>query len=134
MKKILFVCLLALLASAPQAAQAFQEQASSQGARRFPSPEEVVARLDEKLSLSDDQKAKITPIIADRQQKLKELAANGSGRRFQKARKMKAIYSESDDKIKALLSDDQKQKYSELQQQMREQMKQRRQQRANSSE
>jgi hypothetical protein len=138
-KKVLSIAglfaLLVVLASAPSVAQTAQDPPSSsdQAGRQLPSPEEVVARLDEKLSLSDDQKARITPIIADRQQKLKALAADSSGRRYKKARKMKEIFSESDEKIKAVLNDEQKQKYAEMEQQMREEFKQRRQQRADSS-
>jgi hypothetical protein len=60
-------------------------------------PDEVVAILDSKLSLSDDQKAKITPIIADRQEKIRELA-DSSGRHMRKGRQMKSIYEESDQK------------------------------------
>ena len=97
-----------------------------------PTPEQVVARLDSKLSLSDDQKAKITPIIADRQEKLKDLQAE-SGRRMKKAREAKSIFQDSDKKIEAVLTDDQKQKYEELEKQMREQMEERRQQRNNAS-
>jgi Spy/CpxP family protein refolding chaperone len=134
MKKHLlsFIVLSALLtASASQTALAFQESESSQDQVRGgrPTPEEVVERLDKKLSLTDDQKAKITPIIAARQEKLKALAADQSGRRMQKARKAKSIFQESDNQIKAILNDQQKQRYAELEQQMREEMKQRRHQR-----
>jgi len=80
--------------------------------------------LDNKLSLSDDQKTRIKSIIADRQQKIRGLAAD-SGRRLRKARKMKSIFEESDKKIMALLNDDQKQKYTEIEQQMRERARQR---------
>ena len=127
MKKHFFIIagLFALLTLAPQFAPA-QDTASTQDqARSWPSPEDVVAKLDSKLSLSDDQKAKITPIIADRQQQLKALASDGSGRKFKKARKMKSIFSESDEKIKAVLNDDQKKKYEEMKQEMRAQAKQR---------
>ena len=128
MRKRLFfaACLLAAIAFASQVAPA-QDAApeSAQGARGWPSPEEVVGRLDSKLGLSDDQKAKITPIIAERQQKMKALAADNSGRRRQKMRKMKSIMSESDAQIRAVLTGDQKQKYTEMQQQMRDQARQR---------
>jgi len=77
-------------------------------ARKLPTPEEVVAMLDSKLSLTDDQKAQITPIIADRQQQLRAATADDSTRRFKKARKMKSIYEDSDKKINAILTDDQK--------------------------
>jgi protein CpxP len=124
-------CLLALVATAPRAARAAQEPGSSQqqARRSWPTPEEVVSRLDSKLSLSDDQKAKITPIIADRQQKLKALAADTSMRRWKKARKMKSVFQDSDKKIKALLTDDQKQKYTQMEQEMRDRARQRMQER-----
>ena len=126
MKKYLFiiVCLLSFVAWVPQfavAQDASPDQAQS--GRHWPSPDEVVAKMDSKLSLSDDQKAKITPIIAERQEKMKSLASEG-GRRRKKAHEMKAIMDDSDKKIKALLTDDQKKKYDELQQEMREQRRQ----------
>jgi Spy/CpxP family protein refolding chaperone len=123
-KKLLFsiICLLALVALAPQALRA---QDADQHARSMPSPDQVVAKMDSKLSLSDDQKAKITPIIADRQEKIKELAQS-SERRRKKGREMKSIISDSDKKIEALLTNDQKQKYEELKQSRKEQMKERR--------
>jgi hypothetical protein len=115
-----------LLATAPSVrAHAQEDSSQAPAARSWPNPEEVVAKLDSQLGLSDDQKAKITPIIADRQEKIKALAAENSGRRMQKMRKMKSIMSESDEKIKAVLTDEQKQKYTEMQQQMRDQARQR---------
>lgn len=125
-----FVAALGLLVSVPQPARAFQDDSETQ-ARKLPTPEEVVEKLDSKLSLSDDQKAKITPIIAERQQRMRAAAANQSGRRFKKAREMKSIYKDSDEKIKAVLTDEQKKKYDELEKQMREEMKERRKQRNN---
>jgi Spy/CpxP family protein refolding chaperone len=129
-KQFLFIaCLFALLLAAPQVTRA-QDTASGQDqAGGWPTPEQVVEKLGQKLSLTDDQKAKITPIIADRQQKIKALATDNSGRRFKKARKMKSIFSESDKKIKAVLTDEQKQKYTEMEQQMRDQARQRMQER-----
>jgi len=81
--------------------------------------------MDSKLSLSDEQKAKITPIIADRQAEMKALAQS-SGRRRKKGREMKSIMSESDKKIEAILNDDQKKKYEEMEQEMRDRVRQRR--------
>ena len=124
MKKLLFslICLLALLASGLKNARA---QDADQHARSWPTPEAVVANMDSELSLSDDQKAKITPIIADRQEKIKALAQS-SGRRRKKGREMRSIMSDSDQKIEALLNDDQKKKYQEMKQERAEQMKERR--------
>ncbi len=127
MKKYLLVvvCLFSLAASVPQFARAQAPSTNqAESARHWPSPDEVVAKMDSKLSLSDDQKAKITPIIEERQEeKIKSLASEG-GRRRKKAREIKSIMEDSDKKIKALLSDDQKKKYDELQQEMRQERRQ----------
>ena len=127
MKKFLISALCLLSLSIPQIARA-QDSDSRPHGRNWPTPEEVVARMDSKLSLSDEQKAKITPIIADRQAEMKALAQS-SGRRRKKGREMKSIMSESDKKIEAILNDDQKKKYEEMEQEMREQARQRRAQR-----
>lgn len=136
MKKQLLIIagLLALLAVAPPAARAFPQAESDQEqtTRKTLTPDEVVTMLDSKLSLSADQKARITPIIADRQEKIRALAEDQSTRRMKKAREMKSIYEDSDKKIKALLNDNQKQKYTQIEQQLREQVKERRQERSSS--
>jgi phosphotransferase system IIB component len=79
-----------------------------------------------KLNLTDDQKTKITPIVAARQTQMRALMADTSGRRMQKARKAKSIMSDSDKKIEAILTNDQKKIYAE----MKEQLQARRQQNA----
>lgn len=56
-------------------------------------PEKVVEMLGAKLHPSDDQKARIEPVIRDRQQKLAELRSDAS---MQKKRKLKSIFLESD--------------------------------------
>ena len=105
--------------------------ARAQEQKSWPSPDEVVAKMSTKLSLTDDQKTKITPIIAERQEKLKALAADTSTPKLQKMKKMKSVYADSDTKINALLTDEQKQKYAQMQEEMREEMKERRGQKGN---
>jgi Spy/CpxP family protein refolding chaperone len=85
-----------------------------------------------KLNLTDDQKTKITPIVAARQTQMRALMADTSGRRMQKARKAKSIMSDSDKKIEAILTSDQKKIYAEMKEQMKEQLQARRQQNAGS--
>jgi hypothetical protein len=99
----------------------------------WPSPDEAVARLSSKLNLSDDQKSKITPIIANRQAQMQALMSDSSGRRLQKARKAKSIMSDSDKKIEALLTSDQKKTYEQMKEERREQMQSRMQERGNSN-
>ena len=56
-------------------------------------PEKVVEILGAKLNPSDDQKARIEPVIRDRQQKLAELRSDAS---MQKKGKLKSIFLDSD--------------------------------------
>jgi hypothetical protein len=109
-------------------AKPLASQCAPVATKSMPTPDEVVAKMDSKLSLSADQKAKITPIIADRQEKIKALQADTSTPRMQKMQSMKQIMSDSDMKIKAVLNDDQKKKYDEMQQEMHDKMQERRQQ------
>jgi Spy/CpxP family protein refolding chaperone len=99
----------------------------------WPTPEETVTRMSSKLNLTDDQKAKITPIIADRQTQMRALMADTSGRRLQKARKAKSIMSDSDKKIEAILTSDQKKTYAQMKEQTKEQLQARKQQNAGSN-
>lgn len=98
------------------------------GARHMPTPDEIVQRMSQQLNLTDQQKDQIKPIIADRQQKMQALREDTSMERPEKMQKMKAINQDSDTKIKAILTDEQKQKYEAMQQEMRDQMRQRSQQ------
>lgn len=83
-------------------------------------PEQVVNFMAMKLSLTADQKAKITPIVADRQQKIQTLKADTSERPMQRAKKAKALLAETDKKIKAILTPDQVTQYDAMEQQMKE--------------
>ncbi|HEU5400989.1 MAG TPA: hypothetical protein VFU86_06505 [Terriglobales bacterium] len=111
-------------ASIPATAQDQETQPST--GRQMPSADDVVQRLGEKLNLSDDQKAQIKPIIADRQQKMQALRSDTSLRRGQKGRQMKSIMEDSDKKINAILTADQQKQYAELKQQMKERRQARR--------
>jgi uncharacterized lipoprotein YmbA len=91
----------------------------------WPTPEKVVAILDTKLALTDSQKSELVPIIAERQQKLKALAADTSGRPRRRVRKAEEILKDSDKKIKKVLSPEQQEKYAAMEQQMREQLMER---------
>ncbi|HEY2040131.1 MAG TPA: hypothetical protein VGG95_10725 [Edaphobacter sp.] len=113
----------------PVSQAAFSNSSSQTAQGSWPTPDEVVSRMNDKLNLSEDQKSKITPIISDRQTQMKALMADGSGRRMQKAKKAKSIMSDSDQKIMAVLNDDQKKKYEQMKDGMRDQMRARMQQR-----
>lgn len=93
-------------------------------------PDEVVNTLATKLNLTDDQKQQIKPIIADRQQKLAALRSDTSMRPMKKLKKVRGIFHDSDQKIEAVLNDQQKQQYIQIEQQMKDQIRQRAQDRS----
>ena len=120
-------------AAPPSGNQQIPSQTVPETSGSWPTPEEAVARMSNKLNLSEDQKARITPIIADRQTQMRALMADSSGRRLQKARKAKSIMSDSDKKIEAVLTKDQKKTYEEMKEERRETMRSRMQQRNDSN-
>jgi len=107
---------------------AADESAPAGPAHSFPAPDEVVKTLTSKLSLTPDQAGKIAPIIADRQAKLKAIMADASASRMERMHQSKAIMSDTDTQINAILTPDQQAKYAEIEQQIRQQARHRMQQ------
>ncbi len=121
---------LGVLAAAPQAQdQSNTSQAKESGRHRQADPQREVNRLAKKLNLTDDQKNQIVPILTDRQQQMKSIHEDSSLSAQDRRAKMRSAMEDSDAKIKAVLNDDQKQKYEQMQQQRRERMQQHRQER-----
>jgi septal ring factor EnvC (AmiA/AmiB activator) len=85
-------------------------QGGGGGGRMMMSPDQQVAAIDKAVTLTDDQKPKVLAIVQDSQKKMADL--RNSGEDFQTLRpKMMEIRQDQNDKIKALLTDDQKTKY-----------------------
>jgi hypothetical protein len=105
--------------------------AASSSPIAFPSPQEVVSRLQTRLSLSADQVSAITPIVATRQEKLKAALADTGARRMKRRRELRNIVTESDKQINAILSPTQQKQYVEIEKQLHEELKQRMQARRN---
>jgi Spy/CpxP family protein refolding chaperone len=72
------------------------------------SPEMRVAAIDKAVTLTDDQKKKITAILTDDQKKMADLRASQDP---DMRTKMMAMRTDENTKIKGLLTDDQKPKY-----------------------
>ena len=99
--------------------------AAPTAATAFPSPAEVVSRLQTKLSLSAEQANAITPIVASRQERLKALLSESSARPLKRRRELREIVAESDKQINALLTPEQQKQYAQVEKQLQEEMKQR---------
>jgi len=120
---------LGVLAAAPQAqdqSNTSPSQSKESAHRREADPQKQVNMLGKRLNLTDDQKSQILPILTDRQQQMKSIHEDSSLSQQDRRAKMRATWQDSDAKIKAVLNDDQKQKYDQMQQQRRERMQEHR--------
>jgi hypothetical protein len=83
-------------------------------------PEHRMEMLSKRLNLTADQQSKLQPIISERQQQIRAIFQDSSLSREDRMAKIKAIRRDSNAKIEALLTDQQKQNFEQLQQQMRQ--------------
>jgi len=86
------------------------------GPRHRMTPDEELQRLDKSLKLTDDQKSQIKPILEVRQKQVESLHSDTSLSPEDRMGKMRSLMKESNDKIRALLNDDQKKQFDEMQQ------------------
>ncbi|MBI2428025.1 MAG: hypothetical protein HYV29_04395 [Ignavibacteriales bacterium] len=91
--------------------------------------EERVANLKKELTLTDEQAAKVTAILKESEKK-REAAFDKSGDdREARRAQMTALMEETDTKIAALLTKEQKKKYEELKKERRQRIEGRRERR-----
>lgn len=110
MKKLMMIC--ALLFSVVTFANAQQRQAAT--------PEDRVKQLDEKVKLTDDQKTKATAVYTEAaaaQKKMREEMQGGD--RAAMMEKMQKFNAETDTKVNAFLTDDQKKAYKTWQDELK---------------
>jgi Spy/CpxP family protein refolding chaperone len=124
-----------LLAVCALAAAAFAQQnpppqggGENQGPRRgMPSVDDQVKNLTEKLTLTDDQQAKVKAILEDRSSQMQKLMQDDSLSREDKMAKGRSLRDTANGKIRDVLTDDQKKKFDDMQKEMQERMRQRQQ-------
>ncbi len=76
--------------------------------------------LSKKLNLTDDQKAKLKPILDDESSSMKGVRDDTSLSQTEKHAKMKDIHQATDSKINDILTPEQQQKFAQMQQQMKD--------------
>lgn len=96
------------------------------GGHRKADPNRQLKMLTKRLNLTADQQNQLLPILTDRQQQFESIRSDASLSPKDRHAKMRALREDSENRIKALLTDDQKQTYDQMQQRMRERMKQHR--------
>jgi Spy/CpxP family protein refolding chaperone len=106
-------------------AQAGAPENNQHGRREQMSPDQQLDRMSKALNLTDDQKQQIRPILQDRQEKMQSIRSDTSLSREDRMNKMRSTFEESTTKIRAVLNDEQKQKFDQMLQRRREQMQNR---------
>ncbi len=82
-------------------------------------PDKQLAHLTSALNLTTDQQAKIKPLLVERQQKMQALMQDQSSPQEDRRAQMRTISQGTNNSIKAILTDDQKQKFDAMQANMR---------------
>ncbi len=83
-------------------------------------PADHLARMTKQLKLTDEQQAKIKPILEEQHQKMMDLRQDTSMSRADRFAKFREVRQESMEKIKPILNPDQQKKWEEIQQKRRE--------------
>lgn len=111
-------------ASPPASAQSAAASPQQQPVH-VPNPRRQAKKMAKLLSLSPDQKSKIEPILADRDQQMQSVRADTTLAAQDRKAKVQGIRQDSDSKIEAVLNDTQKQQYEQIKQSRKANGKQR---------
>jgi Spy/CpxP family protein refolding chaperone len=107
-----------------QTASNTQEHGAMGGSPMGPmTPENRLKMLTEKLNLTEDQQAKMKPIIEDQSKQMKAIHDDSSLAPADRQAKMKEIHESSIEKMNAILTPDQQAKWKQLRQEMMEKHK-----------
>lgn len=87
------------------------------------SADQHLQMLSEKLNLTDDQKAKLRPILQDQMQQMKAAREDSSLSQEQKRAKMKSIHESLHEQINAVLTPEQQAKFTQMRQEQMEKHK-----------
>ena len=82
-------------------------------------PEDQLARMTKQLKLTDEQQAKIKPILEEQHKKMMDLREDNSMAREDRFAKFREIRQESMEKIKPILTSEQQKKWEKMQEQRR---------------
>jgi protein CpxP len=126
--RLSFALALAIGSCFAVAAQTTDQQTAAPAARQH-NPAHAAERMAKKLGLTSDQTAQLQPILAERSQQRLAIRNDQSLSPKDRHAQMTTLRQNTDAKIKALLTEDQKQKYGQMQQEMRDHMRQHREQR-----
>lgn len=96
------------------------------GRRGGPSPEQQLKRLTKTLDLTADQQTKVKPVLVDGQKKINAVRDDTTLDRRTMLGKIMQVRKDTNDQVRALLNDQQKQTFDKMLQEREERMQERR--------
>lgn len=107
--------------AAPQEPSAAPAPPAQDHAQRGPmDPNRQLQRMTKQLNLTSDQQNQILPILTGTQDQMKSIRGDSSLSDTDRRAKMRSLHEDTQAKIKAVLTDDQKKRFDEMQQRMRD--------------
>jgi len=108
-----------------------QEQPSSSGRaghhmgrhHGMPNADDQLKHLTGKLNLSDDQQAKLKPILEDQHKQMQQIWSDNSLSRQDRFNRMRELRESTDTQIKSVLNEDQQKKFDEMREEQRSHMR-----------
>jgi periplasmic protein CpxP/Spy len=88
----------------------------------MPSVDDQIKHLTQKLDLTDDQQAKLKPILEDQRKQMDQIHNDSSLSREDRFSKMQQVRTAGDTQIKALLTADQQKKFDKMREEQRSRM------------
>lgn len=111
-------------APAQQSGEQSEGMGRHMGHRQMPSVDDQVKNLSEKLNLTEDQQAKLKPILEDQRAQFAKIRDDSSLSREDQFGKMRELRQSSDAQIKSVLNEDQQKNYDKMREERRGRMKQ----------
>ena len=94
------------------------------GRRPMESVDDQIKHLSKKLNLSDDQQAKLKPILEDQRKQMEAIHSDSSLSREDRFSKMQALRQSSDAQIKGVLNEEQQKNFDKMRAEQQDRMKQ----------
>ncbi len=88
------------------------------------SVDDQIKHLSKKLNLTDDQQAKLKPILEDQRKQMEAIHSDSSLSREDRFSKMQALRQSSDAQIKGVLNEEQQKNFDKMRAEQQERMKQ----------
>ena len=92
------------------------------GGRHMPTVDDQLKHLTKKLNLSDDQQAKLKPILEDQRKQMEQIHNDSSLSREDRFSKMQELRQSSDTQVKSVLNEDQQKSFDKMRQEQQDRM------------